>query len=417
MLWYPRVVGLRDRTANRTSAASLVTSAHQVKRADAELFRLQTAPDENFAQRRTMRPATLSVRCTERSKVIGRDRNSPVAVSVLSLSLLLPFGAGAFPDRAITVLKDAAAQGPAKHILFANGQVRQAVETRATTVDGFLRERGISLAPGDSVSHDLDAVINDGVTIAYRPAVPVDVVVDGVKRAVRTSAASVGDALIAEHFAPGPHDTVVPNAHSPVEPNSTIRLTRATSWLEHVRSAIAPPVKHKYDVGLSTGTRRIVDPGAPGTKESTVEVLQPNPAVAPRRLLLAARILRFPRAKVVAEGVGDYSALAGVARRGMTGTVRLADAALQMVATAYTPQCTGCSGITASGRPAGHGIVAVDPHYIPLGTRLYIPGYGHALAGDTGGAIRGNRIDLGFESNRDALRFGRRPIVVYVFNK
>jgi 3D (Asp-Asp-Asp) domain-containing protein len=338
-------------------------------------------------------------------------------VSVLSLSLLLPFGAGAFPDRAIAVITNAAAQAPAKHVMFLSGSDRQAVETRATTVADFLREHDVTPARGDSVSYDLDAVIHDGVTIAYRPAVPVELVVDGVSRAARTSAATVGAALIAEHLAPRPRDTVVPAAADPVEANAVIRMTRATSWLEHVQTAIAPPVRHKYDVGLSTGTRRIIDPGAPGTKESTVEVLQPNRSAAPRRLLLAARVLRFPRAKVIAEGVGDYSALAGVARRGMTGTTHLADAALRMVATAYTAQCTGCSGITASGRPAGHGIVAVDPRYIPLGTRLYIPGYGHALAGDTGGAIRGNRIDLGFESHRDALKFGRRPIVVYVFNK
>jgi 3D (Asp-Asp-Asp) domain-containing protein len=170
-------------------------------------------------------------------------------------------------------------------------------------------------------------------------------------------------------------------------------------------------------VSLTKGAQRVVDPGAPGTKETTVEVLRPKGSAAPRRFALAARVLRFPRAKVVAEGIGDYSAFAGVARRGVAGTVRLADAALRMVATAYTASCNGCSGVTATGRPAGHGIVAVDPHYIPLGTRLYIPGYGHALAGDTGGAIRGNRIDLGFDSHRDAMRFGRRPIVVYVFNK
>jgi len=329
----------------------------------------------------------------------------------------LPFGAAAFPDRAVALLTSAAAQSPAKHVLFQNGPDRQAVETRTRTVADFLHERGVTPVPGDSVSYDLDAVINDGVTIAYRPAVPVELVVDGVSRAMRTSAATVGDALIAEHLAPGPHDTVVPAVANPIEPGAVIRMTRATSWLEHVRTVIAPPVKHKYDVGLSSGTQRVVDPGAPGTKESTVEVLQPNRSAAPRRLLLAARVLRFPRAKVIAQGVGDYSALAGVARRGITGTARLADAALRMVATAYTAACGGCSGITASGRPAGHGIVAVDPQYIPLGTRLYIPGYGHALAGDTGSAIRGNRIDLGFESNRDALKFGRRPIVVYVFNK
>ena len=117
----------------------------------------------------------------------------------------------------------------------------------------------------------------------------------------------------------------------------------------------------------------------------------------------------------MAEGIGDGVALGEIAHRGFVGTMRLADAALKMVATAYTAGCTGCSGTTASGRPAGHGVVAVDPRVIPLGTRLFIPGYGHAFAGDTGGAIVGNRIDLGFDSHRDALTFGRRPIVVYVF--
>jgi 3D (Asp-Asp-Asp) domain-containing protein len=69
--------------------------------------------------------------------------------------------------------------------------------------------------------------------------------------------------------------------------------------------------------------------------------------------------------------------------------------------------------VTALGYRAGHGIVAVDPRVIPLGARLYIPGYGYAIAGDTGGDIRGNRIDLGFNSERDAMMFGRRAITVY----
>jgi 3D (Asp-Asp-Asp) domain-containing protein len=224
----------------------------------------------------------------------------------------------------------------------------------------------------------------------------------------------VREALAAQGLSPGPHDTVVPALHNPVEANAVISFIHTTSWLEHIRTSIRPPVVHKYDVGMSRGTQRVIDGGAAGMKETTVEVLQPNRALAPDRHVLAARIVRFPRAKVVAQGVGDYSALAGVARRGMTGTLRLADAALRMMATAYTAGCSGCSGTTASGRPAGHGVVAVDPRYIALGTHLYIPGYGHALAGDTGGAIRGNRIDLGFDSHREALSFGRRAVVVYV---
>lgn len=69
--------------------------------------------------------------------------------------------------------------------------------------------------------------------------------------------------------------------------------------------------------------------------------------------------------------------------------------------------------MTALGRRAGYGIVAVDPRVIPIGTHLYIPGYGSAIAGDTGGDIVGNRIDLGFNTQRDAMLFGRRPVTVY----
>jgi 3D (Asp-Asp-Asp) domain-containing protein len=84
-----------------------------------------------------------------------------------------------------------------------------------------------------------------------------------------------------------------------------------------------------------------------------------------------------------------------------------------MLATAYTAGSAGGGGMTASGRRAGYGIVAVDPRIIPLGTRLYIPGYGMAIAGDTGGDIVGNRIDLGFDSLRGAMLFGRRDVTVY----
>ena len=63
---------------------------------------------------------------------------------------------------------------------------------------------------------------------------------------------------------------------------------------------------------------------------------------------------------------------------------------------------------------ARHGIVAVDTSFIPLGSRLYIPGYGLALAADTGGAIRGDKIDLCMEDSGDAWRFGRQTIKVYV---
>ena len=89
-------------------------------------------------------------------------------------------------------------------------------------------------------------------------------------------------------------------------------------------------------------------------------------------------------------------------------------AAMTMEATAYLPTDGSATGITATGVAAQRGIVAVDPDVIPLGTSVYIPGYGVALAADTGGAINGHRIDLCMESYDEAMQFGRRDVTVYV---
>jgi len=91
----------------------------------------------------------------------------------------------------------------------------------------------------------------------------------------------------------------------------------------------------------------------------------------------------------------------------------------QLTATAYYAFGSGGNdingnGITATGLRARKGIVAVDPRIIPLGTKLYIPGYGEALAADTGGWIKNDRIDLCFESLEECFRFGRRKIRVYL---
>ncbi len=90
-----------------------------------------------------------------------------------------------------------------------------------------------------------------------------------------------------------------------------------------------------------------------------------------------------------------------------------------MVATAYYAFGKGGNdingnGITAIGLRARKGIIAVDPRVIPLGTKLYVPGYGEALAGDTGGWIKGSRIDLCFESLEECFRYGRRRIKIYL---
>ena len=107
----------------------------------------------------------------------------------------------------------------------------------------------------------------------------------------------------------------------------------------------------------------------------------------------------------------------------------IARKAIKMVATAYEAgfQSTGKRpgdkgyGITASGARAKRGTVAVDPRVIPLGTKLYVksltpgvPDYGFAIAQDTGGAIKGNKIDLFMDTVWECMQFGRRPVMVYI---
>ena len=78
-----------------------------------------------------------------------------------------------------------------------------------------------------------------------------------------------------------------------------------------------------------------------------------------------------------------------------------------MEASAYSPQDPGVGRMTSTGRVLRKGIVATDPYIIPMGTKLYIMGYGEAVAADVGSAIKGNRIDLAFMSRREAHEVGQ----------
>ena len=91
--------------------------------------------------------------------------------------------------------------------------------------------------------------------------------------------------------------------------------------------------------------------------------------------------------------------------------------AVDVEATAYSPEQPGLSNYTATGIRAEHGVIAVDPSVIPLGTYVYIPGYGVAIAADTGGAIRGNKIDVAFDTVAEAWQFGRQRITIYILDQ
>jgi 3D (Asp-Asp-Asp) domain-containing protein/uncharacterized protein YabE (DUF348 family) len=353
----------------------------------------------------------------ERRRVIGRSVSSSItSIGVLSLGLVLPLSAGPYTAKAVAALTSTVEGSPKTITLVRDGK-RSSIQTHAITVADLLLEEHIARSPEDALSVDPDAALTDGETIVYDAAKPVNLIVDGVATAVRTTAPTVRAFLEAQHVDFDAHDAVAPAPAAPLEADQTVAVSHVSSWIERRRTALAAPVHHVPSFTLALGATKVLNPGLPGIRETAYLVQRATTRTAPPiRTVIATRVIRAPRARVIAAGIGEYATFAALAERGFQGTIKLVKSAISMVATAYTPFCAGCTGggMTAMGLPAGHGVVAVDPRVIPLGSHLYIPGYGHAVAGDTGGAIQGNRIDLGFMSEADARQFGRRPVIVYV---
>lgn len=136
------------------------------------------------------------------------------------------------------------------------------------------------------------------------------------------------------------------------------------------------------------------------------------------------RALRQDDGQYVSRGMGQRTAeMDRYAETGMAGdranspdTIPSAWRPIQLEATAYTRYDAGCTNWTYRGNYLQHGLVAVDPRIIPLGTRLYVPGYGFAIADDIGRAIKGHKIDLAMETRVEAFTYGRRQITAYIID-
>jgi 3D (Asp-Asp-Asp) domain-containing protein len=218
-------------------------------------------------------------------------------------------------------------------------------------------------------------------------------------------------AFLVTAFAVSPAAANGPMTGAPVSTAVTWHKDGAISWQRLERRAFRSTTQIRLSVALEPGSSKVISRGEPGLEEVLVQYSQ-RAGGRVRQRILASNVIRAARPRIVAEGISP-STLAAFEGHGLAQMASIARESIQMMATAYTAASAGGSGRTAIGRRAGYGIVAVDPRVIPLGTRLYISGYGMAIAGDTGGDIVGNRIDLGFDSLRGAMLFGRRGVTVY----
>lgn len=291
--------------------------------------------------------------------------------------------------------------------------------TQSADVAGLLKEAGIRVAERDLVSPGTDEGIADGDTVVIRHAVPVTLVLGGETVQLRVVGSRVSDALVAAGLDPTNGLKVTPDIGAPLDAGMTIQVTDVFLRVVQQEVPIGPRTRVVADPSMPINTRRVVNPGAPGRLLRVLETVVTGGQEG-GKVLKAEQVVQQPVDVVVAVGTNrDFT----VAARGGFGP-RLASSLpapsegrrMTVLATAYHPKDNAMEGgfHAATGARLGYGIIAVDPDLIPLGTRIYVPGYGYGIAADTGGAIKGAHIDLCFDTAAEVDSWGVRTLQIVI---
>jgi len=263
---------------------------------------------------------------------------------------------------------------------------------------------GITLAIAAAIAANRDDVVQ---AQRLEPAL-VTICVDGTLRYERTTEATVSSILKRSGIELGPQDVVSPATDQPPYYGMVISVTRVRIETEEQTVPVPYGIRKRFTNSLPPGHVKDVSAGINGEELRRYSVRYENNVEVDRKLI-DAKAVKEPVDRVVNIGSrGSYTSRGEFRSR----EVRI------MHASAYEPGPTSCgprcTGRTASGLRAGYGIAAVDPKVIRLGTRLYIEGYGYAIAADTGRAIKGNRIDICFKTVREARQFGLKKVKVHI---
>lgn len=306
---------------------------------------------------------------------------------------------------------------------FENAENSIVVKTRQTTVGKLLSENNIVIGEYDNVSRLNDEELSDDFAITIRRGVPFTVTTAEGAVNVSATKATVGEALVEAGFAVGEADEVTPPKETALSAGMNVTVAKITVSEEVAEKNIAYTTVKKETDSLYKGEKKTVQYGENGVKEVTYRITKRDGEEIDREVI-SERVISEPTEEIIQIGTKvKASAPASAATLPSRGALRY-KASYKMRATAYDPSPTanGGSSRTATGSVPRYGIVAVDPSIIPLGSRLYIESadggkswvYGYAVAGDTGGAIKGSKIDLCYNSKSEARGFGVKQANVYV---
>ena len=294
--------------------------------------------------------------------------------------------------------------------LIENGIVKNYL-TNSETVKEFLCENKINFGAQDYINKKMDAEILNGMNIEIGHPFKLKVFVDDIENyfhvGFNDEIVDLKKILKSEYK----KDFICEQASG-----CKLRNCRDLKFYSHETKLIDTTEKIPFETeivscdDIDCGQEKIVQDGVNGEKIITEEIVCVNNQEI-SRVFKSEKIIKEPIKKIIKTGTGK-------------SVNRKIKSVLKMNASAYTAgfESTGKRpgdknyGITATGTKVKHGTVAVDPKIIPLGTDLYVEGYGYAKALDTGGAIKGNKIDLFYNSLYDAKRFGRKNLTVYVLS-
>ncbi|NLE76495.1 MAG: DUF348 domain-containing protein, partial [Chloroflexi bacterium] len=289
---------------------------------------------------------------------------------------------------------------------------RATLLTAAANVGEALRGEGILVYLGDLVRPSLGTPVSAGLQVYIEHSVPLGIQMDGQTVQTRTREQTVAQALAAEGVHLVGQDYVLPGLDAAVEPGLKVRVVRVREAFDVEQETIPFESVWEPDPELELDQQRLDHPGQVGLIKHRYKAVYEDDQLLDRSLE-EVWVDQEPETRRVAYGTKI------VTRELETpeGTVRYWRK-VRVLATSYTAATSGKSrdhpqyGVTYLGWNMRAGIVAVDPTVIPMHTGVYVPGYGNGVAGDTGGAIKGRRIDLGYEEHQLALWY--RWVDVYL---
>lgn len=329
------------------------------------------------------------------------------------------------------------AEVSSKSVSLSDGNGSKQVSTTASTVADFLEERNIVLSDGDSVSPSEKTAITPGMSIILNRSRNVIVTCDSVTQSFVTSEAVTKEYLVSLGYTFSEEDyfkqhldnetgdlyiEVIRVAYKKMTDNVEIESTEITIYNDEMYQGESN-VKKEGKNGISEVTYNVRYEN--GVEVSKVQLSYKVVELAVDSVKEVGTKARNPESKQVQSAVIDETS--GVIYTN-SGQELHYSRVVDVTATAYSPASCGKSpshpayGITATGIRATYGVIAVDPRVIPLGSKVYITApdgswtYGTAIAADTGGAIKGNIIDLCYETNAECFQFGRRYARVYILS-